>query len=241
MSKQRTNLLLIALLIVSASRALAEQTISVSEIAQLSANISLREPNVLAVQGRKLVEMKAWNDELQMQIDQTNGRATFFVSTPKPAMHPITLQASDDMGGTYVFHLTVKDMPGEVIILKPKLHNKANTSAHVKARIASSHAYQRAIKNMMLSMAKDEHDHAVVVNKELALWREVRFYLQKKYLDEDMVGEHYFLANTSTTAMSLAEQEFYRAGVMAVAIEKHSLMPGESTAVYIVRARKDHE
>lgn len=237
MSKQRMNLLLTWLLIVSASKAWAEQTISVDEIAQLSAMISLREPNILAIQGRKLVELKGWSDELQLQLDQANGRATFFVATPKPDMRPITLQASDDAGGTYVLHLMAKDMPGEVIVLKPK----HRASAKTKERLANTNAYQRAIKNMMLSMTKDNDTQAVMINKELALWREARFYLHKRTIDDDMVGERYFLSNVTATDMSLAEQEFYRTGVMAVAIEKHTLSPGESTAVYIVRARKDHE
>ncbi|MCC7005658.1 MAG: type-F conjugative transfer system secretin TraK [Ottowia sp.] len=237
MSKQRMNLLLIWLLIVSASRALAEQTISVGDIAQLSATISLREPNILAIQGRKLVELKGWSDELQLQLDQVNGRATFFVATPKQDMRPITLQASDDGGGMYVLHLTAKDIPGEVIVLKPK----HRASAKTKERVASTHAYQRAIKNMMLAMAKDDDPQSVVVNKELVLWREARLYLHKKTIDDDMVGERYILTNVTATDMGLAEQEFYRSGVMAVAVGKHTLTPGESTAVYIVRARKDHE
>jgi len=237
MSKQLMYLLPSLLLLAVASNAAAQQVISVGEIAQVKADISLNEPNLLVVEGRKLMGLKGWNDELQIQLDEVNGSATFFVAAPKPGMKIITMQGSDDAGGTYVFNLTPKDVPGELIILKPQSAGK-----HGKNSVAKANDYQRAVKNMLLTVAGNDADaEFVVVNKEVPLWNEARFYLQRKYLDADLVGEKYFLTNVSTSEMVLAEQEFYRAGVMLVAVESHNLAPGASTPVYIVRARKENE
>lgn len=237
MSKQLMNLVPSLLLLAIASSAAAQQVISVGEIAQVKADISLNEPNLLAVEGRKLVGLKGWNDELQIQVDEVNGSATFFVAAPKPGMKIITMQGSDDAGGTYVFNLTPKDVPGELIVLKPQSAGK-----QAKNSAAKANDYQRAVKNMLLTVAGNDADaEFVVVNKEVPLWNEARFYLQRKYFDTDLVGEKYFLTNVSTSEMVLAEQEFYRAGVMIVAVENHNLAPGASTPVYIVRARKENE
>lgn len=235
MSKRQKNLHLMWLFAVVASSAWAEQTISVGEIAQLSATISLSEPNILAVQGRKITELKGWSDELQLQLDQVNGRATFFLANPKENMRAVTLQASDDRGGTYVFHLTPKDIPGEVILLKPRetVTNKHRTGTHG--------SYQRAIKNMMLALNKSDHPEARQVNQEIALWQSTRLFLHRTLQDDFMKGEHYVLTNLSQANLTLAEQEFYKKGVMAVAIEKHTLQPGESTAIYVVNADQNHD
>lgn len=235
MSKRQKNLHLMWLCAAVASSAWAEQTISVGEIAQLGATISMHEPNILAVQGRKITELKGWSDELQLQLDQVNGRATFFLANPKENMRAVTLQASDDLGGTYVFHLTPKDIPGEVILLKPR------EAATNKQRIGTHSSYQRAIKNMMLALNKSEHPDARQVNQEIALWQSTRLFLHRTIQDNFMKGEHYLLTNLSQANLTLAEQEFYKKGVMAVAIEKHTLQPGESTAIYVVKADQNNE
>lgn len=48
-------------------------------------------------------------------------------------------------------------------------------------------------------------------------------------------GEKYRLTNTGKTALRLVEQELYRKGVVAVAIEQMQLEPGQTTSVHVVR------
>lgn len=237
MSKLQMNILPSLLLAALASSAWGQQVIAVGNIAQVKATVSLREPNVLAVEGRKLVDLKGWNDELTLQLDDTNGRATFFVTEPaRGKAKSLTLQASDDAGGTYVFNLSPLDIPGELIILRPQ---GGGTSSKPTAM---SGDYQRAIKNLMLVMARGDTDaESTAVNKAVPLWNEARFVLQRQYFDTDMMGERYFLTNVSGADMVLSEQEFYRPDVMAVAIETHNLTPGATTPVYIIKARKSHD
>lgn len=240
MSKRPMKRLLTCSLLVIASNAFAQQVITTAgDVAQVSGFISLHDSNVLAVEGRKLVQLKGWNDELQIQLDESNGRGTFFLSNPKPGMRAISLQASDDAGGTYVLNLTPRDIPAELIVLKPQGGGKRAKSGEAKP-VAND--YQRAVKNMLLSMTGDDTEvDYQSINKEIPLWNEARFYLQRKYQDDELVGERYVLTNVSPVDMVVAEQELYRPGVMVVAVENLNLAPGMSTPVYIVRARKDNE
>nr|WP_228840939.1 type-F conjugative transfer system secretin TraK [Pseudomonas aeruginosa] len=105
-------------------------------------------------------------------------------------------------------------------------------------------SYQRRIKDLMLVMADDELKDSVEtipVNKEVPLWKEGRLILVAKYMDGEVVGEKYRLTNVSPSEMLLVEQELYRRGVRAIAVEHHTLMQGDGTDIYIVRERKDNE
>lgn len=75
------------------------------------------------------------------------------------------------------------------------------------------------------------------MDRPMALWQEAQFKLVRQVEGRDLQGEEYSLTNISGTAMVLAEQEFDRVegDVVAVAIERHNLQPGESTPVYVIR------
>jgi conjugal transfer pilus assembly protein TraK len=79
------------------------------------------------------------------------------------------------------------------------------------------------------------------VGRDVRLWKESRFVLERLYVANSLVGERYLLTNVSAAPMVLAEQEFYRDGVRGVAVELHQLRPGQSTLVYVVRDRADSE
>jgi conjugal transfer pilus assembly protein TraK len=65
----------------------------------------------------------------------------------------------------------------------------------------------------------------------------VSLTLMRVYEGRELVGEKYLLTNVGNEPMVLAEQEFEREDghVLAVALERHQLRPGDSTAVYIIR------
>jgi len=75
------------------------------------------------------------------------------------------------------------------------------------------------------------------MDRPMALWQEADFKLVRQVEGRDLLGEEYVLTNVSGKPMVLAEQEFDReeGDVVAVAIERHNLQPGESTPVYVIR------
>ena len=73
------------------------------------------------------------------------------------------------------------------------------------------------------------------MNQEVTLWEGTKFILTATYQSRNMVGEKYRLHNISKETLRITEQELFRKGVMAVAIENLVLDPGQSTNVYVIR------
>ena len=60
-------------------------------------------------------------------------------------------------------------------------------------------------------------------------------------LGQGVVGEKYQLANIGTSALDVAENSLFKAGVMAVSVEQASLRPGEATNLFVIRERKSDD
>ena len=172
----------------------------------------------------------------------TLGAYYFTLASESPNQGTVTVFVSDEKGVTYKLILVPRPVAGEEIIIRPP-SEKATPSSRAAAD-GRTVSYQRRIKDLMLVMADDELKDSVEtipVNKEVPLWKEGRLILVAKYMDGEVVGEKYRLTNVSPSEMLLVEQELYRRGVRAIAVEHHTLMQGDGTDIYIVRERKDNE
>lgn len=239
--KKSLSAILLSLLL--ASEAGATQVVENADRGHVQVNISVNEQNRLAVEGRRIASVvPSQKGVISYQKDEALGALYFTLANDAPNHGTVTLFVSDDKGVTYKLILVPRPVAGEEIILRPP----AEKAAPFKRAAADGRAvsYQRRIKDLMLAMADDELKDAVEtvpVNKEVPLWKEGRLVLLAKYLDGDMVGEKYRLTNVSPSDMLLVEQELYRRGVRAVAIEHHTLTPGDVTDIFIVRERKENE
>lgn len=206
-------------------------------------NISVNETNRLAIEGRRITTVvPSVKDVLSGMKDEALGAYYFTLASESPNQGTVTVFVSDDKGVTYKLILVPRPVAGEEIIIRPPTE-KAAPSARTAAD-GRTVSYQRRIKDLMLVMADDELKdtlETIPVNKEVPLWKEGRLILVAKYLDGDVVGEKYHLTNISPSEMLLVEQELYRRGVLAVSVEHHTLMQGDSTDIFIVRERKDNE
>lgn len=176
------------------------------------------------------------------QKDEALGAYYFTLASESPNQGTVTVFVSDEKGVTYKLILVPRPVAGEEILIRPPSEKVTPSSrAAADGRTVS---YQRRIKDLMLVMADDELKDSVetiAVNKEVPLWKEGRLILVAKYMDGGVVGEKYRLTNVSPSEMLLVEQELYRRGVRAIAVEHHTLMQGDGTDIYIVRERKDNE
>lgn len=240
------KLLSAALLALLTAKAGATQLIEHAERGHVEVNISVNEQNRLAVDGRRIANVVPSQKGVLTTIkDEALGALYFALADKSPnANHgTVTLFVTDDRGTVYKLILVPRPIAGEEIILVPP-EERATRTAVADAVDGRAASYQRHIKDLILVMADpalSEAVETVPVNKEVPLWKEGRLVLLAKYLDTDMVGEKYRLTNVSPSDMLLVEQELYRRGVLAVSVEYHTLTPGDSTDIYIVRTRNENE
>lgn len=237
---------LIALGLLAGSTASATQTVEHSDRKPVQVSISVSESNRLAVEGRKIAKVvPAQPGVIGAEKDEVQG-VLYFTLKPGRAgsMGTVTMFVTDDQGGSYTLTLVPRPIPGEDIIIRPA-GDKAAAERKSSGADGKATSYQRRIKDLILLMADEDMPGSqadrIDVNLEVALWKEGRLTLVSKFLGTDLVGEKYRLANVSSSAMLLAEQELYRHGVRAVSVKNQTLAPGDATEIYIVRERKEHE
>ncbi len=238
--KKSLSTILLSLLVLESR---ATQIVDNADRGHVQVNISAHEQNRLAIEGRRIANVvPSAKGVLTYEKDEALGALYFALASDSMNHGTVTLFVSDEKGMTYKLILVPRPVAGEEIILRPPTEKAALSS-----RVASGNralSYQRHIKDLMLVMADESQQESVdviTVNKEVPLWKEGRLVLEDKYIDDDIVGERYRLTNVSPSDMLLVEQELYRRGVRAVAIEHQTLPPGESTNIFIVRERKDND
>ncbi|WP_284076202.1 type-F conjugative transfer system secretin TraK [Herbaspirillum aquaticum] len=234
-------LLLVSLL--ATTEAHATQVVENADRGHVQVNISVNEVNRLSIEGRRIASVvPGIKGALAGEKDEGLGVYYFTLANPSPDHGTVTVFVSDEKGATYKLILSPRPVAGEEIIIRPP-----NEKAAVLRRggaVNRAASYQRRIKDLMLVMADPELKdsvESVVVDKDVPLWKEGRLTLLTTYMDGDMVGEKYRLTNVSLSDMLLVEQELYRRGVRAVAVEHHTLAQGDATEIYIVRERKENE
>lgn len=209
------------------------------------------------VEGRRIASVvPSQKGVLTYEKDETLGVLYFALTGENPGNAQVTLFLSDEKGVTYKLILSPKPIPGEEIIVRPPGDGgpslQTQSAAAAQAAITKAAAptparalsYQRRIKDLVLGMADPSVAGSFdirMVNKEVPLWKEGSLNYVAKVPHGDMVGEKYRLKNTSPTPMLTVEQELYRKGVLAVSIESHTLAPGDSTDIFIVREAAANE
>lgn len=148
---------------------------------------------------------------------------------------PINLFVSSPRA-TYTLLLRPAQMASETLMLRDRRLDAGESASKTSRQRAAGHV--RALKEMLVAMSAGRGTIGMQVERmDIAhsLWQEADLRLIRKHQGSALVGETYRLRNAGTAAMVLAEREFDRDGVMAVAIEQHNLRPGETTLVYVIR------
>lgn len=198
----------------------------------LFVKVSTRDLNRISIEGGKVRLVKAADDSMIMgSADSETGQALI-----KPLVKDtFGIFVFSQSGKTYSLVLEPQDIPGESIIIREPLINKA-----VKAdnNVDKATSFESQIKFMMQALASELVPigiEEIKTWKEVRLWRGSSFALERSLRTQFWIGEQYKLINNSNESMVLTEQEFYVKGVMAVALTKQSLEPGESSLVYLVK------
>ena len=222
-----------AALILAAPPTWALQVVDGVEGKTLFVKVSLRDLNRISIEGVKVRLVKAADDsKLTGSADMDTGQALV-----QPLVKdPFGVFVFSQSGKTYSLVLQPQDIPGESIVIRESL---LSVGAAFKAgSIEKSASFQQSVKKMIQALAGESTLDGVEIKKtwdEIRLWKGTRFALERVLTGQTLIGEQYRLFNTSDATMRVAEQEFYKKGVVAVAVVDLNVEPGRSTQVFVVK------
>jgi conjugal transfer pilus assembly protein TraK len=221
----RLLLLLVGINLLGNSMAAATQFLSGSSDDQFTAVLSRSEPNLLRIEGRKIRRVVGPENVFTVTPDQATGTA--YIQIGNTTRSFMTVYLIDEVGKQWRLFCQIRDVPGDVVVLKDVMPSpKRYPVEDLPLPTSSLTLIQRMV---------DEDDSMVAASSEIPLWSEAKFVLVGIVDDFSLVGEKFRLTNISPTTMQLDEREFYKPGVIAVAIDIPLLAPNEYTYVYVVR------
>jgi conjugal transfer pilus assembly protein TraK len=229
----KKSLLLSLFCLFTASSSHALQVVEGVEGKTLFVKVSLRDLNRISIEGGRVRLVKSADDGmLTGSADTTTGQALI-----QPlGKDPFGVFVFSQSGKTYTLVLQPQDIPGETIVIK-----ETAVPASIAAKpgeIERSSSYQQAIKKMIQALAGEGMPEGLEVKKtweEIRLWKGSRFALEHVLTGHSLVGEQYRLFNVSDAPVRVAEQEFYKKGVLAVSVRDLTVEPGRSTQVFVVK------
>lgn len=233
---------IVALAIFAVANAQAIVYLPANEAAALGAEVSSKEMSRLSIEGGRVVNVRFLDGELDLQKDDEAGQVYIRPTSPKKK---INIFVTGDSGKTYLVVLTPMTKAADSIVIQERAaalqqlnQFQQEPMSRQQPYLTQSDSYVRAIKAFMIGIANQNTSaldiEAKSAYQEVPLWNEVLFVRTKTYSSADLSGEAFQLTNVSRNAMTVQEAEFFKRGVLAVAIRKHNLMPGESTDVFVV-------
>lgn len=224
-----------ALVFIAASTAAgAIEVVHVIEGRTATVEISATQPTLLRVEQGRLRAVRAEAQQLRVDPDRARGEAILTVQPGAPAS--ITVFVTTERIA-FPLVLVPADRPARTIVLREDVA-QPTTPATAAPTVPGASQHVREVKRLVLAAAAERPGTDVQirhVNQPVRLWAEVRVLHRRTLLAGGYQVEHWILTNVSAGAVQLDEQELYGRGIAAVAIERHHLAPGESTAAYRVR------
>ena len=230
------SLSLAAILAVASLNANALQTVEPVEGHNSFVKISAKETTRIAIEGGKIRSLIGTDGELTVEKDEERGQV--FVR-PVVLNKPINVRLIASSGATYNLVMQAVDIPQEDVIVRESFAARSANSVVGSTKKGASGGMAKTVRALVAAMALEEPPSSAdyhPANQEFALWENTRFVMTAVYNERELVGEKYTLTNTGKTPIRLVEQELYRKGVVAVAIENMQLEAGQATNIYVVRS-----
>ena len=230
------SLSLAAILAVASLNANALQTVEPVEGHNSFVKISAKETTRIAIEGGKIRSLIGTDGELTVEKDEERGQV--FVR-PVVLNKPINVRLIAASGATYNLVMQAVDIPQEDVIVRESFAARSANSVVGSTKKGASGGMAKTVRALVAAMALEEPPSSAdyhPANQEFALWENTRFVMTAVYNERELVGEKYTLTNTGKTPIRLVEQELYRKGVVAVAIENMQLEAGQATNIYVVRS-----
>jgi conjugal transfer pilus assembly protein TraK len=208
----------------------AIQTVTLSESASPFIEISHKDLNLLKF---PFPDVKVYTNSTDIDIKIHGGDVFINVLSESVIItDPISIFIVTS-SGTYSMMLVPKFIPAETIIVKIDKQDIEEAAFWER-----SHDYITRIKEVIKAMYKEVPPTGFKVVKtknQLSKWKELSMVKDKVYLGASLTGERYEAVNLTSGNIRLSESEFYEEGVLAVSIDRHELLPSQSTHIYIVK------
>jgi len=234
-----TRPVLTALLLVVSWPAAALQIIEVLDGQSAAIKVSAREMTRIAMaDGGRIAHFWGLDGRVVVEPDRDEGQI-FLRLPPGSSKKAFSFFIKDDQGYTYTILAAPVNIPADTVLLRPKNRN-AGSDAGRKGLGGESIPYIERLKELMREMVRGavpEGYEPESISKTIPLWKETRLTLINRYRGRDYLGEVYQLSNVSKQVVRVEEREFgvLAGNIRAVSIERHTLQPGETTAIYLIR------
>lgn len=208
------------------------QIVDAADGATLYLKLSVREITRISLDRGRIDAFRFRAGALVVDSDHDTGQ--LFVTVPDGATGPINAFLTTDAGHTVTLLLQPTDVPADSIIIRQPVVTRRDAGEPRGAE------YVAAQRHLIVALASDEIPRGAEMRElsaPILLWKEVGMTLLRTLITDTLVGERYQIDNRSDVVVTLEEREFYRQGVNAVGIERLSLAPGETSALYVVRER----
>ncbi|WP_298610518.1 type-F conjugative transfer system secretin TraK [uncultured Thiobacillus sp.] len=219
-----------SLLLLASAQAHAMQILDVADGATAYAKMSSGEITRLTINNGRIA---SWQVPKGRLVIQKNAKTGELYVRPLNREEPTSLFVTSESGATYAITLQPVSMPSETIVLR-----ESPVAAAPEAEKSGSRS--EGIKAFMLAMAADRLPADMDVRESgqtLTLWEDSRLTLVRSWIGARWVGERFDLTNTGKSPLRVAEAELFRDDVLAIAIEKHELAPGDTTRVFVLRLK----
>jgi len=204
--------------------------------------VSRSELNRLSISNGRIAKMHFKTEELEATKDEALGQVFFTPRVDKTISAFVT--TASGMTFTVVFQ-PVPNMPAVNVSLAEQRPQEA-VAASARATAAQPSplqqmSYEQAISTLVFGAATSQDIPGVSeerVGQQITLWQGTNFVHVRNLRTSGIRLEEYRLTNVGATVIRLVEQELYKPGVMAVAVEQHVLEPGEGTPVFVIVGEK---
>ena len=208
----------------------AQQIITVQEGVEVSATLSSKALNRIAVQNDRILSVKGTQGEFELDKDNELGQV-FVKPHPQESQEPIHLFLSTEAGKTYALALLPQDTSAQSILLVP-----AGLSL---VPWEQAGAYEASIKTLIKAMHTQSELEGFSVERlkiRLPSIQGAKLLVLQSYSGHPFVGEVLELHNTTKQSLNLHEMDFYVEGTRAITVMDKRLPPHAKTRVYRVRS-----
>jgi conjugal transfer pilus assembly protein TraK len=135
--------------------------------------------------------------------------------------------------GTFSLVLVPKSIPGETIVVRTP-----ENSTGEAAKWEESSDYVSGLKDLIKAMYEGSPPMGFSVSrsgKDVTAMEGTRQVITEIYRGATLEGEVSTVVNLSKEPLELAENQFYRRGVLAVSIDSHDVPPMGQTTLYLIK------